>query len=197
VNVQWAGFTLVKETINPLLGEAPDPELAKNIREMVLSYDHIIGVHDLIIHNYGVGKCMASIHAEIPSDKDIEQSFNEAGTVIYHIILEGKKVGGAVININELTQHNSLELFFIYKSEHSHGLGYKAWKAIEKQYPETKIWETCTPYFEKRNIHFYVNKCGFKIVEYFNKNNPDPHAPEYEDLPGSEELFRFEKIMKK
>lgn len=139
----------------------------------------------------------SNLNEPIPSDKDIEQSFNEAETVIYHIILEGKKVGGAVININELTQHNSLELFFIYKSEHSHGLGYKAWKAIEKQYPETKIWETCTPYFEKRNIHFYVNKCGFKIVEYFNKNNPDPHAPEYEDLPGSEDLFRFEKIMKK
>lgn len=69
--ILYAGFTLVKETINPLLGEAPDPELAKNIREMVLSYDHIIGVHDLIIHNYGVGKCMASIHAEIPSDINV------------------------------------------------------------------------------------------------------------------------------
>lgn len=69
--ILYAGFTLVKDTISPLLGEAPDEELVKNIKEGVLSYEHIIGVHDLIIHNYGVGKCMASIHAEIPSNLDI------------------------------------------------------------------------------------------------------------------------------
>lgn len=64
----YSGFTLVKDTINPLLGEAPDTELVTNIKEMVLSYDNILGVHDLIVHNYGPGRCMASIHAEIPSD---------------------------------------------------------------------------------------------------------------------------------
>lgn len=69
--IVYSGFSLVKETINPLLGEAPDPELVKNIEEMVLSYDKITGVHDLIVHNYGPGRVMASIHAEIPSDIDI------------------------------------------------------------------------------------------------------------------------------
>jgi len=66
--IVYSGFNLVKDTINPLLGEAPDPELVNSIKEMVLSYDKILGTHDLIIHNYGPGKCMASIHAEIPSD---------------------------------------------------------------------------------------------------------------------------------
>ncbi len=66
--VVYSGFSLVKDTISPLLGEAPDPELVNSIKEMVLSYDSIFGTHDLIIHNYGPGKCMASIHAEIPSD---------------------------------------------------------------------------------------------------------------------------------
>ncbi|MGL4772627.1 MAG: cation diffusion facilitator family transporter [Clostridium sp.] len=69
--IVYSGFSLVKETLNPLLGEAPDPELVKNIEEMVLAYNHITGVHDLIIHNYGPGRCMASIHAEIPSNIDI------------------------------------------------------------------------------------------------------------------------------
>lgn len=68
VAILYAGYSLVKETISPLLGEAPDEELVKAIKQGVLSYDNIIGVHDLIIHNYGVGKCMASIHAEIPSN---------------------------------------------------------------------------------------------------------------------------------
>lgn len=71
VAILYAGYSLVKETISPLLGEAPDEELVKGIKQGVLSYDNIIGVHDLIIHNYGVGKCMASIHAEIPSNIDL------------------------------------------------------------------------------------------------------------------------------
>lgn len=66
--IVYSGFTLIKDTINPLLGEAPDPELVNSIHEMVLSYNNILGTHDLIVHNYGPGRCMASIHAEIPSD---------------------------------------------------------------------------------------------------------------------------------
>ena len=69
--ILYAGYSLVKDTISPLLVEAPDEELVKAIKQGVLSYDHIIVVHDLIIHNYGVGKCMASIHAEIPSNIDL------------------------------------------------------------------------------------------------------------------------------
>lgn len=68
VFIVYSGFSLVKDTISPLLGEAPDPELVDAIKEKVLSYDNILGAHDLIVHNYGPGKCMASIHAEIPSD---------------------------------------------------------------------------------------------------------------------------------
>lgn len=71
VAILYAGYSLVKETISPLLGEAPDPELVKQINQAILSYEHIKGVHDLIIHNYGVGKSIASVHAEIPADIDI------------------------------------------------------------------------------------------------------------------------------
>lgn len=66
--IMYSGFSLVKETIDPLLGQAPEPELVSNIKKMMLEYEHIIGVHDLIVHNYGPGRCMASIHAEVPSD---------------------------------------------------------------------------------------------------------------------------------
>lgn len=66
--ILYSGFSLTKNTLSPLLGEAPDPELVEKIKAGVLSYDHIDGVHDLVIHNYGPGRCMASIHAEIPCD---------------------------------------------------------------------------------------------------------------------------------
>ncbi len=67
----YSGISLIKETLDPLLGEAPDKELVSEIIEMVMSYELIMGVHDLIVHNYGPGRCMASIHAEVPSNESI------------------------------------------------------------------------------------------------------------------------------
>ena len=132
----------------------------------------------------------------IPSDEDIEENFKAPGAVIYHILSNGSRVGGVIVSIDEETQHNSLDFLFIAKGKGGKGIGYKAWRAIEEMYPETKVWETHTPYFEKRNIHFYVNKCGFKIVEYLSEKYHNPHDEEGEDLPGGEDFFRFEKIMK-
>lgn len=74
--ILYAGFGLVRETLNPLLGESPDPELVNEICEKVLSYPPISGVHDLIVHNYGPGRIIASLHAEIPSDIDIMEIHN-------------------------------------------------------------------------------------------------------------------------
>lgn len=67
----YAGYSLIKSTMNPLLGESPDVELVKGIQAKLLSYDHITGSHDLVIHNYGPGRCMGSIHAEVPCDISI------------------------------------------------------------------------------------------------------------------------------
>ena len=65
--IVWSGCQLVRETSSPLLGEAPDPELVDAIMEMVNSEPGILGVHDLMIHNYGPGKLFASVHAEVDS----------------------------------------------------------------------------------------------------------------------------------
>ena len=136
---------------------------------------------------------------EIISRRTIEESID--GGVAYRIREDGRIVGGLVLKIDEETQHNHLDLLFVDPDAHSKGIGYAAWQAVERLYPETKVWETCTPYFETRNIHFYVNKCGFAIVEFFNAHHPDLHDPEAgeennyegEDFDG---MFRFEKRMK-
>ncbi len=76
---------------------------------------------------------------------------------------------------------------------------YAAWCAVGKLHSEVAAWETVTPCFEKRNIHFYVNRCGFHIVEFFDSHHPDPNDPESaEDIDGQfpEGMFRFEKKMR-
>lgn len=64
--ILYAGYNLIKDTLNPLLGSAPDKELVDSIQTMLLSYDYIDGAHDLLVHNYGPGRIIASIHAEVP-----------------------------------------------------------------------------------------------------------------------------------
>ena len=135
---------------------------------------------------------------EIISRRTIESCIDDENNDTYRIMLDGKKVGGAIVKIDKETQHNHLEILFVSPEEHTRGIGYGAWQEIEALYPQTKIWETCTPYFEKRNIHFYVNKCGFHIVEFYNEFNQDPNMPPEEDYPdeGPDEMFRFIKVMK-
>ena len=137
----------------------------------------------------------------IPAAQEVRAAFLVPGGVAYHLVWNGQRVGGAVLTIAEITQPNALSLFFISPEFHSHGLGLAAWQAIEAAYPQTAVWETITPYFEQRNIHFYVNKCGFHIVEFFNAHHQDPHlpppeTPSGEQVPGTEAYFRFEKIMR-
>lgn len=66
----WSGCTLAKETISPLLGESADEELVASIRELVLSHDGVLGIHDLMVHDYGPGQCFASVHAEMDAQAD-------------------------------------------------------------------------------------------------------------------------------
>lgn len=61
-----SGISIMKETINPLLGQTPDPKVVDKIKKIAMSHSIIIGVHDLVIHNYGPGRSMASLHAEVP-----------------------------------------------------------------------------------------------------------------------------------
>ena len=85
-----SGWGAAKDTINPLLGESPDPELVKQLRELVLSHPQVVGMHDLIIHDYGPGRRLCSFHAEVPQDADIL----DAHDAIDHIEREIKEKFG-------------------------------------------------------------------------------------------------------
>ncbi|GAA6293327.1 cation diffusion facilitator family transporter [Enterocloster asparagiformis] len=74
VVVMIAGVNIAKDTLAPLIGEAIDPQLYEQITNFVESFEGILGTHDLIVHNYGPSKSMASIHAEVPNDVNVERS---------------------------------------------------------------------------------------------------------------------------
>ncbi|AWM37895.1 hypothetical protein GobsT_40440 [Gemmata obscuriglobus] len=137
------------------------------------------------------------LEAPFPPEEDIEQSISAAGAATYWIMADGRRVGGAVVVIDEVSNRNSLSFFFISTDRQGRGLGLQAWNAIEREYPNTRVWETVTAYFEKRNIHFYVNRCGFRIVEFYNRFHPDPNRVpgQAEEDGDSDEMFRFIKVM--
>ncbi|NLP44948.1 MAG: cation transporter [Peptococcaceae bacterium] len=85
-----SGVKLVMETINPLLGEAPTKELVNKISKKILSYDDILGIHDLTVHSYGKGKCYASVHCEVSADQDIMVSHDIIDNIERDFLKEDK-----------------------------------------------------------------------------------------------------------
>ena len=180
---------------------------------------------------------------QVLPDKDFYRSLRAEGAEAYEAVdADGQRVGGAIITTDSLTHEGELmeqreqsqacmnsaesrqkktvgQLAFLYVKVgvQSKGIGQSIWKSIETMHPEVEVWETCTPYFDRRNIHFYINRCGFHAVEFFNEHYPDPHMPEQlteQRGPSSElerpsrdgrrrsqfdqedGLFKFEKRMK-
>lgn len=69
--VLYAGYKAAKDTLDPLLGQAPEKEFVDEIESIVMAHQEIVGIHDLVVHNYGPGRCMISLHAEVPGDGNI------------------------------------------------------------------------------------------------------------------------------
>ena len=99
--------------------------------------------------------------------------------------------GRAVVSAEGASGH--LDFLYAKHGVQSRGVGRRIWFAVEQAYPEVQVWETFTPWFEKRNIHFYVNVCGFAAVEFFCSRHPDPHAPDVSGGNGEDAMFRFVK----
>lgn len=85
--IGWSGVELIRDTVSPLLGQAPDPELVSHIRSKIMSYPGVLGTHDLMVHDYGPGRQFASAHVEMAAETDpleshdtldnIEQAFKD------------------------------------------------------------------------------------------------------------------------
>lgn len=102
-----AGWDAARETLDPLLGRAMDPELAADIDRLVLDHPYILGIHDLVYHDYGPGRAMMSFHAEVPADGDLLAIHD----VIDHIERELKQRNGieTVIHMDPIVQDENTE----------------------------------------------------------------------------------------
>ena len=142
---------------------------------------------------------------QVLPDKDFYQSLETEGAEAYEAVnTDGQRLGDAIISIDAARQRGELSFLYVKVGVQSKGIGQSIWKAIETLHSEIEVWETCTPYFDRRNIHFYINRLGFYAVEFFNEHHPDPHMPEqFLDKPSGraerdqeDGLFKFEKRMK-
>jgi len=129
---------------------------------------------------------------QVLPDEDYYRSLNAEGAESYEAINnDGQRVGGAILIIDSEKCHGELAFLYVKVGVQSKGIGQAIWKAIEALHPEIVLWETCTPYFDRRNIHFYINCCGFHAIEFFNEHHPDPHMPE--QFGQEDGLFKFQK----
>lgn len=102
--ILYSGFVAAKDTISPLLGQPPEPELVQQINDIVLSYDDVTGIHDLIVHNYGPGRTLISLHAEVPADGNILTLHDTIDTIEHE--LRRKLNCNAVIHMDPVSTND-------------------------------------------------------------------------------------------
>lgn len=130
---------------------------------------------------------------EVLPKSDILRSLNNKNAQSFMVILEKEIVGGAIVTIDNKTKINELDFLYVKKGFTNRKIGQFIWQNIEKTFVDTKKWKTCTPYFDKRNIHFYINKLHFHAVEFFNEFHKDPNDCENKKFEKFDGMFLFEK----
>ena len=101
----YSGFSAARDTLSPLLGSAPDPELVKRIVDIVMAHPEVLNVHDLVVHDYGPGRLMVSLHAEVPGDGDIYELHDAIDTAEYEL---QRELGcNAVIHMDPVSTDDS------------------------------------------------------------------------------------------
>ena len=111
--ILWSGISLVRETVSPLLGEAPDSELVKQIAQIAKSHEGVLDIHDLTVHNYGPGKIFASIHIEVDAAVDVMLSHDLVDNIEHEIAEKLNIIVTAHLDPVDLTAPHRAEIMKI------------------------------------------------------------------------------------
>ena len=84
--ILWSGYGLIKETISPILGQPPDKEVVKEISDIILAHESVIGIHDLLVHDYGPGRLFASVHAEVDGSRDMFEVHDDIDNIEVEVL---------------------------------------------------------------------------------------------------------------
>ncbi len=122
----YAGIDIIKNTLGPLLGEPPDKEIVSQLEELVMSFDGVVGIHDLVLHSYGSSRIYGSLHAEVPAEKDILHSHDT-------IDLIERKV------MEELGIEISIHMDPVKNDAYTHGLREMAHSVVSKLCAEASM----------------------------------------------------------
>lgn len=149
-----AGFNAAKETIDPLLGKKPEPEFVESVKKIVMGHKLIIGVHDMVVHDYGPGRVMVSLHAEVPGDGDIFEMHD----AIDHIERELTQTLGceAVIHMDPIETDNEVVNQLKEKVESSvkllmEGASIHDFRMVQGPTHTNVIFDVLVPYNVKEN----------------------------------------------
>ncbi len=124
--VIYAGIDIIKSTLGPLLGEPPDKEIVDELEKLVMSFDGVVGIHDLVLHNYGHSKVFGSLHAEVPAENNILQSHDTIDLIEREIK-------------NQLGIEISIHMDPICNDEHTHELRELAINAVISLCPDATM----------------------------------------------------------
>ncbi len=163
--VLWAGIGVFRNTSSSLLGQPPEPETVKMIEEKILSYEGVYGVHDLIIHDYGPGRCFITAHAEVPSDTDImtshdlmdviEQDFKRDTEYILTLHMD------PIVMDDEKTNHAKEMVSQIISDIHP-SLSFHDFRMVSGPHHTNLIFDIVIPYHTKLD--------GKTVVDTINNN---------------------------
>lgn len=176
--VLYAGYKAAKDTLDPLLGQAPEKEFVDEIESIVMSHPEIVGLHDLVVHNYGPGRCMISLHAEVPGDGNIFELHDKIDLIEKE--LKNRLNCEAVIHMDPLEVNNE-KILEIKKTlvekinETFPGVSIHDFRMVQGPTHTNLIFDAVVPYGfgmtndeVKRGIEFLVSKQWsnyFAVVE--------------------------------
>lgn len=165
-----SGVGIIKDILNPLLGQPPSQELVENIKSIILSEELILGVHDLIIHDYGPGRIIASAHAEVPSNVDVmkihdvidnvEQKIHKELNIVICIHMDPIVVNDAEVEkykamcdriIKSYNPEYSFHDFRMVKGDTHTNLIFDVVTTFDKGYDKAKITKDITDLFKQED----------------------------------------------
>ena len=168
----YAGVNAAKDTISPLLGQAPDKEFVQRINDLVMTHEEVIGIHDLIVHNYGPGRILISLHAEVPADGDI-LSLHDAIDTIEHELRDTLNCHAVIhmdpVQLGDETTERLKTLVGGYLTEISEELSMHDFRIVTGPSHTNLIFDVVTPY----NFPLSDKELVTKISEKVQSDNPN------------------------